>query len=233
LNTCPYVLGLIFLNSRTRSIYQPTHQTLSTNIRSHTELLLFIFDSVRVITCLISQFSLHVMDGRNEHSWHKFCFKDSLSATEILVLAQKAYRNKALNQSNDFMGYLRFLDERELVEDDDRGGSPKSTRHCCCWWFSQKWSSNRIKNDSRIFEHPKTVVLRTVKEDFCSREFFMLRPPTKLQVFANFWPKKDMKPFIPPPGALHLYLRQIIFCSPGLNLSWKLSFRVYLSFKKP
>jgi len=28
-------------------------------------------------------------------------------------------------------------------------------KHCCCCWFGQKWSSNRIKNDSRIFEHPQ------------------------------------------------------------------------------
>jgi hypothetical protein len=26
-------------------------------------------------------------------------------------------------------------------------------KHCCCCWFSQKWPSNRIKNDNRIFEH--------------------------------------------------------------------------------
>jgi hypothetical protein len=30
---CPSVLGLIFLNSRTRAIYRPTHWILSTNIR--------------------------------------------------------------------------------------------------------------------------------------------------------------------------------------------------------
>ena len=28
-------------------------------------------------------------------------------------------------------------------------------RHCCDCWFDQEWSSNRIKNDSRIFEHPQ------------------------------------------------------------------------------
>ena len=26
-------------------------------------------------------------------------------------------------------------------------------KHCCCCWFGQKWPSNPIKNDSRIFEH--------------------------------------------------------------------------------
>ena len=28
-------------------------------------------------------------------------------------------------------------------------------KHCCCCWFVQKWLLNRIKNDSRIFEHPQ------------------------------------------------------------------------------
>jgi hypothetical protein len=28
-------------------------------------------------------------------------------------------------------------------------------KHCCCCWFVKKWRSNRIKNDSRIFEHPQ------------------------------------------------------------------------------
>ena len=28
-------------------------------------------------------------------------------------------------------------------------------KHCCCCWFGQKWPSNRIKNDSRIFEYPQ------------------------------------------------------------------------------
>ena len=30
-----------------------------------------------------------------------------------------------------------------------------TTKHCCCCWFGQKWPSNRIKSDSRIFEHPE------------------------------------------------------------------------------
>jgi hypothetical protein len=27
-------------------------------------------------------------------------------------------------------------------------------KHCYCCWFGQKWPSNHITNDSRIFEHP-------------------------------------------------------------------------------
>jgi hypothetical protein len=57
----------------------------------------------------------------------KLCFKASLSATETLVLVQKAYGNEALNRSNGFRWYLRFRDGRELVEDDERSGHPKLT----------------------------------------------------------------------------------------------------------
>jgi hypothetical protein len=39
-------------------------------------------------------------------------------------------------------------------------------------------------------------------------------PPTKLQVFANFLPKKMLQPFI-TPRTLQIYLRQTIFCPPS------------------
>ena len=58
----------------------------------------------------------------------KFCFKAGLSATETLVLVQKAYGNEVLNRSNVFRWYSRFRDGRELLDNDDRGGRPKSTR---------------------------------------------------------------------------------------------------------
>jgi hypothetical protein len=69
------------------------------------------------------------MVGGNKQSVAiKFCFKARLSATDKLVLVQKAYGNEALNRSNFFIWYSRFRDGRELVADDERGGSPKSTR---------------------------------------------------------------------------------------------------------
>jgi hypothetical protein len=86
------------------------------------------------------------MDGRNKQNCHKnqfsllswmaeinriatkFCFKASLSATETLVLVQKAYGNEVLKQSNVFRWYSLFQDRWGLVEDDERGGHPKSTR---------------------------------------------------------------------------------------------------------
>jgi hypothetical protein len=66
------------------------------------------------------------MDGGNEQRVTiKFCFKAGLSATETLVLVQKACGNEALNRLNVFRWYPRFQDERELVEDDERGGHQK------------------------------------------------------------------------------------------------------------
>jgi len=69
------------------------------------------------------------MDGGNgQRVAMIFCFKAGLSATETLLLVQKAYGNEALNRSNVFRWYSRFRDGRELVEDDERGGRPKSIR---------------------------------------------------------------------------------------------------------
>jgi PII-like signaling protein len=48
----------------------------------------------------------------------KFCFKAGLSATETVVLVQKAYGNEAVNGSNVFRWYSGFGDRRELVEND-------------------------------------------------------------------------------------------------------------------
>jgi len=49
------------------------------------------------------------MDGGNEQRVAtKFYFKAGLSATEILVLVQKAYENEALNKTNIFRWHSRF-----------------------------------------------------------------------------------------------------------------------------
>ena len=58
------------------------------------------------------QFSLYVMDSGNEQRVAiKFCLKAGQSATEILVLVQKAYGNEALNLSNVLGGILDFETE--------------------------------------------------------------------------------------------------------------------------
>jgi hypothetical protein len=87
------------------------------------------------------------MDGVNEQRVViKFCFKAGLSATETLVLVQKAYGNEALNRSNVFRWYSQFRDGRELVEDDERGDHPKSTRT----EVDIAAVADLVKNDRRI-----------------------------------------------------------------------------------
>jgi hypothetical protein len=120
------------------------------------------------------------MDGGNEQEVAiKFCFKDGLSVTEKLVLVQKAYGNGALDRSNVFMWYSRSGDGKELVEDEDKCGRPKSTRTEV---YIAAVAADVVKNGCRIVSRmiaeslniPKTVVLRILKEDFCSREFFLV-----------------------------------------------------------
>jgi histone-lysine N-methyltransferase SETMAR len=109
------------------------------------------------------------MDGGNEHRVAiKFSFKAGLSATETLVLVQKAHGNEALNRSKVFMWYSRFRDGRELVWDDERGGRPKSAQT----EVNITAVADLVKNDRRIASRmiaeslniPKTVVLRILKE---------------------------------------------------------------------
>jgi hypothetical protein len=123
------------------------------------------------------------MDGGNEQRIAiKFCFNAGLSATETLVLVQKAYGNVALNRSKVFRWYSRFRDRRELVEDDERGGRPKSTRP----EVNIAAVADLVKNDHRIalriiaesLNIPKPVVLRILKEDLGKRKLcagFVLR----------------------------------------------------------
>jgi hypothetical protein len=66
--------------------------------------------------------------GNKQRFTIKFCFKAGLSATETLLLVQKANGNETPNRSNVCKRYSRFRDGRELVEDEERGGRPKSTR---------------------------------------------------------------------------------------------------------
>jgi hypothetical protein len=47
-----------------------------------------------------------------------------------------------------------------------------------------------------------------------------MRPPTKLQVFANFLPQKMLQPFITSRN-LQIYPRQTISCSPRLKMKLK------------
>ena len=132
-----------------------------------------------------SQFSLYFTDGGKEQRVAiKFCFKAGLSATETLVLVQKAYGNEAVNTSNVFRWYSQFIDGRELVETDKRGCRPKSTRT----EVNVPAVADLVKNDSRITSRmiaeslniPKTVVLQILKEDLGKRKLFARFVPRSL-----------------------------------------------------
>ena len=114
------------------------------------------------------------MDGENEQ-WVaiKFCLKAGLSATETLVLVLMAYGNEALNRSKVLDGILDFETEgnwqkmkRVVAVQIDSNWD----KHGCCCWFGQKWPSNRIKNDCRIFEHPQNCSSSDFESGFGKRK---------------------------------------------------------------
>ena len=105
------------------------------------------------------------MDGGNERCVAiTFCFKAGLSATEALVLVQKAYGNEALNRLNVFRWYSQFRDGRELLENDERCGRPESTRSEVNIAAVVDLVKNYRQIASRMIAEslniPKTVVLR-------------------------------------------------------------------------
>jgi hypothetical protein len=133
----------------------------------------------------------------------KCYFKPGLSATETLVLVQKAYVNEAVNRSNVLRWYSRFRDGKKLVEVDEGGDRPKST--------GTKVNvaavvADLVKNDRRIVSG---MIAECLKEDSALEIFScctIMRPPTELQVFAQFLTQKILQPFI-TLRALHIYLR--------------------------
>jgi hypothetical protein len=115
------------------------------------------------------------MDGGNEQRVAiKFCLKAGLSATETLVLVQKAYGNEAMKRLNVFRWYFRFRDGRELIEDDERSGRPKWNRT----EVNIVAVADLVKNYRRIasimiaesLNIPKAVVLHILKEDLGKRK---------------------------------------------------------------
>jgi hypothetical protein len=163
------------------------------------------------------------MDGGNEQGVDiKFCFKAGLSATERLVLVQKAYGNEALNRSNVFRWYSRFGDGRELVEDDESGGRPKWTRT----EVNIAAVADLVKNDRRIASRmiaeclniPKTVVRPAA---FCSRDFFLLHdnaPVHKAAIVCQFLTQKNATTFYPPtPTVLSRFFSARLFSVPQVE----------------
>jgi hypothetical protein len=106
--------------------------------------------------------------GNEQRVVIKIYFKAGLSATEKLVLVQKAYGNEAVNRSKVFRWYSQFRDRGELVDDDERVGRQKTNRTEVRIAAVADFVKNDLRIASRmIFEYlniPKTVVLRILKE---------------------------------------------------------------------
>jgi len=58
-------------------------------------------------------------------------------------------------------------------------------KHCCCCLFVQKWLSNRIKNDSRIFEHPQDSSLLDSERGFLKEKIVYTFCSTLLDTWAK------------------------------------------------
>jgi hypothetical protein len=147
------------------------------------------------------------MDGGNEQRVAiKFCFKAGLSATERIVLVPKADGKEAVNRSYVFRWYSRFRVGRELVKVDERSGCPKSTRTevNVAAVAADLFKNDRLIASRTIAESlniPKTVVLRILKEDFCSRGLFLLHdnaPAHKAASVCQFLTQKYYNPLSPP-----------------------------------
>jgi len=114
------------------------------------------------------------MDGRIEKRVAiKFCCKACLSATQILVLVQKADGSENLNRSNGLSWYSQFWYGRELVEYDENGGCPKSSQTEVNVAAVSDLVKNYLQITSRIAEYlniPKTLVLRILKQDLGKRK---------------------------------------------------------------
>jgi len=167
-----------------RSIGQPTKYYQPTSVHTPS-FVCFIFDSVRIITCLVQPIFFI------RHGWRKWterCHKSLFQSRSICYIntsiGAKVHGNEALYRLNDFRSYSRFRDgkgagriwrERWPSKIDSKWDT-----HCCCYWFGQKWPSNRIKNDSRIFDIPKTVVLWILKEDLGKKNLYARYVPRSL-----------------------------------------------------
>jgi hypothetical protein len=128
--------------------------------------------------------------------------KAGQSATETLVLVQKAYGNEALNRSNVFRCYSRFRDGRELVEDDESSSRQKSTRTevniAAVADLLKKWLSNRIKNDSRIFEHPKVCSSSDSERGYGKEKVFCTFCSTLLDTWKDRVKSCHLQKFLNP-----------------------------------
>jgi len=99
------------------------------------------------------------MDGRNElRVPKKNLFRSRSIRDRNTSIGAKGLWEWSSEPIKIFTWHSRFRDGRELLEDGERGGRPKSTRTevniaAVGGLIKKKRPLNRIKNDSRIFEH--------------------------------------------------------------------------------
>ena len=58
-------------------------------------------------------------------------------------------------------------------------------KYCCCCWFCQKWPSNRIKNDSRIYEHPQNCSSSDSEREFAKEKVVCTICSALLDIWAK------------------------------------------------
>jgi hypothetical protein len=119
----------------------------------------FIFDGVQV-TCLVKSVFFKRCGWRK---WAEICHKILFQSqyicdrnTSIGARGLWEWGSELIKSFYVVFSILRWKEsgrrqqERWLYKIVSNWG-----KLCCCCWFGQKWPSNHIKNDSRIFEHPQ------------------------------------------------------------------------------
>jgi len=116
---------------------------------------------------------------------HKILFQSQSVCDSNTSIGTKVLRKWGSEPIKLFRWYSLFRDGRELVEDDH----PKSTRTeiniATVADFFQKWQSNRIKNDSRVFEHPQDCSSSDSERGFGKEKVVYTSCSTLLDIWAK------------------------------------------------
>jgi len=145
----------------TKAIYRPNHQlsTINQHLFTH-RVSFFILDIVRVIPCPVkSVFFIRRVWQKRTGICHKILFQSRSICDRNNNIATKGLWEWGFEPIKYLYvvflisrrkGAARKWRERWPSKIDSKWG-----KHWCCWWFGQKWPSNHIMNDSRIFDHPQ------------------------------------------------------------------------------
>jgi hypothetical protein len=112
------------------------------------------------------------MNGGNEQSFHKILFQSPSISERNTGIGVKGLWKWCCEPVKCFQmvfsisrrkGPGRRWKERWPSKIDTNWG-----KHCCSCLFGQKWPSNRIEDDSRIFKHPK-ILKEDLERKLCAR----------------------------------------------------------------